>query len=93
MNMPFSDEDLQQPVSNIIDTKISPMLAKDGGAIKLLQIKDGKIYVQLQGACVGCAASGSTLKFIVEKELRVAIHPQLEIVNVPIGMEEEILNA
>jgi len=93
MNMPFSDEDLQQPVSSIIDTKISPMLAKDGGAIKLLQIKDGKIYVQLQGACVGCAASGSTLKFIVEKELRVAIHPQLEIVNVPIGMEEEILNA
>ncbi|MEA3314706.1 MAG: NifU family protein, partial [Campylobacterota bacterium] len=84
---------LQQPVSNIIDTKISPMLAKDGGAIKLLQIKNSKVYVQLQGACIGCAASGSTLKFIVEKELRVAIHPELEIVNVPIGMEEEILNA
>ena len=92
MTMPFSDEDLQQPVSNIIETKISPMLAKDGGAIQLLQIKDGKIYVQLQGACVGCAASGSTLKFIVEKELRTAIHPNLEIVNVPQGMEKEILN-
>ncbi|MEA2049203.1 MAG: NifU family protein [Campylobacterota bacterium] len=92
MNMPFSDEDLQQPVSNIIETKIAPMLAKDGGAIALLQIKDGKIYVQLQGACVGCAASGSTLKFIVEKELKAAIHPNLEIVNVPVGMENEILN-
>jgi len=92
MSMPFTDEDLQQPVSNIIETKISPMLAKDGGAIKLLQIKDGKVYVQLQGACVGCAASASTLKFIVEKELRIAIHPELEIVNVPLGMEEDILN-
>jgi Fe-S cluster biogenesis protein NfuA len=92
MSMPFTDEDLQQPVSNIIKTKITPMLAQDGGAIALLQIKDAKVYVQLQGACVGCAASGSTLKFIVEKELKTAIHPELQIINVPIGMEEEILN-
>lgn len=92
MSMPFTDEDLQQPVSNIIKDKIAPMLAKDGGAIELLQIKDAKIYVQLQGACVGCAASGSTLKFIVEKELKAAIHPELVIINVPQGMEDEILN-
>lgn len=92
MTMPFTDEDLQQPVSNIISSKIAPMLAKDGGAIELKQIKDGKVYVQLQGACVGCAASGSTLKYIVEKELRTAIHPELEIVNVPQGMEDQILN-
>ncbi|MEA3512328.1 MAG: NifU family protein [Campylobacterota bacterium] len=92
MSMPFTDEDLQAPVSNIITTKIAPMLAKDGGAIELLQIKNSKVYVQLQGACVGCAASGSTLKFIVEKELKIAIHPELEIINVPIGMEEQILN-
>ena len=92
MTMPFTDEDLQQPVGNIITNKIAPMLARDGGAIVLKQIKDGKIYVQLQGACVGCAASGSTLKFIVEKELKEAIHPDLEIINVPQGMEEQILN-
>jgi len=92
MSMPFTDEDLQAPVSNIITTKIAPMLAKDGGAISLLEIKDGNIYVQLQGACVGCAASGSTLKFIVEKELRAAIHPELAIINVPEGMEDEIIN-
>ena len=90
MSMPFTDEDLRTPVSNIIQNKIAPMLAKDGGAIVLLKINDGKIYVQLQGACVGCAASGSTLKFIVEKELKAAIHPDLEIINVPLGMEEEI---
>lgn len=92
MIMPFSDEDLHTPVSNIITNKIAPMLARDGGAIELKQIKDGKVYVQLQGACVGCAASGSTLKFIVEKELKAAIHPDLEIVNVPQGQEEQILN-
>ena len=66
------------------------MLARDGGAIQLLQIKDAKVYIQLQGACVGCSASGSTLKYIVEKELKAAIHPELEIVNVPQGMENRL---
>ena len=90
MSMPFSDDDLQEPVSNIIKTKIAPMLAQDGGAIQLLKIQDGKVYIQLQGACVGCAASSSTLKFIVEKNLKELIHPEIQIVNVLPGMENEI---
>ena len=88
--MPFSDEDLRPPVSSIVETKIAPMLARDGGAIQLLDIIDGRVFIQLQGACVGCSASGSTLKFIVEKELKSAIHPELAIVNVPQGMEDKL---
>ncbi len=86
--MPFTDEDLQDPVSSIIKNKIAPMLARDGGAIELLGIKNAKVYVQLKGACIGCSASGSTLKYVVEKELKSAIHPDLQIVNVPQGMED-----
>ena len=88
--MPFSDEDLQEPVSSIIKNKIAPMLARDGGAIELLDIKNAKVFIQLKGACVGCSASGSTLKYIVEKELKSAIHPDLEIINVPQGMENKL---
>ena len=88
--MPFSDEDLRDPVSSIIKNKISPMLARDGGAIELLDIRNAKVFVQLKGACVGCSASGSTLKYIVEKELKAAIHPEIEIVNVPEGMENKL---
>jgi len=88
--MPFSDEDLLPPVKNIIDTKVSPMMARDGGAIELLAVKDGRIFVQLKGACVGCGASSGTLKYVVEKELQEAIHPELIIVNVPIGMEDKL---
>ena len=84
---PFTDEDLQEPVNNIIEKKISPMLARDGGAIGLLDIKNAKVYIQLKGACVGCSSSGSTLKYVVEKELKSAIHPDLKIINVPIGKE------
>ncbi len=88
--MPFSDEDLLPPVKNIIDTKVGPMVARDGGHIELLSIKQGRVFVQLQGACVGCGSSGTTLKFVVEKELQEAIHPELVIVNVPIGMEDKL---
>jgi Fe-S cluster biogenesis protein NfuA len=90
MGMPFTDEDLQQPVSNIIETKIAPMVAKDGGAIKLLQIKNGKVYVQLLGACVGCSSSGTTLKYVVEKNLKEFIHPEIAIQNVPVGLEDKL---
>lgn len=88
--IPFSDEDLLPPVQNLIDTKIGPMVAQDGGEIVLIDVIDGKIYVQLRGACVGCASSGTTLKYVVEKEIRTFIHPELEIVNVPIGMEDKL---
>ena len=88
--MPFSDEDLLPPVKNIIETKVAPMMARDGGDIELLAIKDGRVFVQLKGACVGCAASSGTLKFVVEKELQEAIHPELIIINVPIGMEDKL---
>lgn len=88
--LPFSDEDLRPPVTSIVDSKIAPMLARDGGAIELLDIIDGRVFIQLKGACVGCSASGSTLKFIVEKELKAAIHPELQIVNVPAGMENNL---
>ena len=84
--IPFSDEELLPVVEKSLE-KVAPMLALDGGGIKLLKIKDGKIYVQLGGACVGCAASGQTLKFGIEKQIRADIHPELVVVNIAPGME------
>ncbi|MGM0623701.1 MAG: NifU family protein [Campylobacterota bacterium] len=81
--IPFSDEELKEPVQKCID-KVRPSIALDGGDIKLIDIKDGKVYVQLLGACVGCASSGTTLKYGVERQLRTDIHPELEVVNVPV---------
>lgn len=85
--IPFSDEDLEPAVRNVIE-KIRPSLALDGGDIAFLGVKNGKVYVQLQGACIGCASSGNTLKYGVERQLRMDIHPEIEVVNVPIGMED-----
>ncbi len=87
--IPFTDEELLAPVTAVID-KVRPSIALDGGDIKLISIKNGAAYVQLSGACVGCASSGSTLKYGVERQLRMDIHQELTVVNVPIGMEDKI---
>jgi len=89
--IPFTDEELMQPVSAVID-KVRPSLALDGGDIQFLTVKNSVVYVQLQGACVGCGSSGTTLKYGVERQLRMDIHPELTVVNVPHGMENQIDN-
>jgi len=87
--IPFTDEELLSPVKSVID-KVRPSLALDGGDIDFVGVKNGAVYVQLKGACVGCASSGSTLKYGVERQLRMDIHPELTVINVPDGMENDI---
>lgn len=89
--IPFSDEELMMPVRNVID-KVRPSLALDGGDISFITVKNSIVYVQLKGACIGCSSSGSTLKYGVERQLRMDIHPDISVVNVPIGMENDIDN-
>jgi len=87
--IPFSDEELIEPVKHVID-KVRPSLALDGGDIDFISVKEGVVYVQLKGACVGCGSSGDTLKYGVERQLRMEIHPELCVSNVPFGMENEL---
>lgn len=87
--IPFSDEELIKPVQ-ICLSKIVPMLENDGGGMEFLGIKNGKVYLRLTGACHGCPSSAQTLKFGIERELRMEIHPEIEVVNVKQGEEFEL---
>ena len=87
--IPFTDEELIAPVKSVIE-KVRPSLALDGGDIEFITVKNGVVYVQLRGACVGCSSSPNTLKYGVERQLRMDIHPELTVVNVPMGMENDI---
>ena len=89
--LPFTDEELLEPVKAVIE-KVRPSLALDGGDISFVTVKNGSVYVQLKGACIGCASSGTTLKYGVERQLRMDIHPEITVVNVPVGMENDIDN-
>jgi Fe-S cluster biogenesis protein NfuA len=87
--IPFTDEELLPAVANVIE-KVRPSIKLDGGDIQLVDIKDGRVYVQLQGACVGCASSGTTLKYGVERQMRTLIHPEIVVINVPAGWEDKL---
>ncbi|MDQ1337440.1 MAG: hypothetical protein QG617_407 [Campylobacterota bacterium] len=89
--IPFTDEELMNPVRSVID-KVRPSLALDGGDINFITVRNSKVYIQLRGACIGCASSGTTLKYGVERQLKMDIHPELTVINVPIGMENDIDN-
>ena len=55
-------DDLEQKIVKILDEKIRPAVARDGGDIKFKEFKDGVVKVQLQGSCSGCSSSTMTLK-------------------------------
>ena len=55
-------KDIEKKIVKILDEKIRPAVAKDGGDIKFKEFKDGIVKVQLQGSCSGCPSSTMTLK-------------------------------
>ena len=55
-------DEIEQKIVKILDQKIRPAVAKDGGDIKFKEFKDGVVKVQLQGSCSGCPSSTMTLK-------------------------------
>lgn len=87
--LPFTDEELRPVVTSMLD-KARVWIKQDGGDVTLLDIKNGTVFVQLQGACVGCGSSGTTIKFGLEKEMRTFIHPEITVINVPHGMEDKL---
>jgi len=54
--------EIEIKIIKILDTKIRPAVAKDGGDIKFKEFKDGIVKVELQGSCSGCPSSTMTLK-------------------------------
>jgi len=54
--------EIEKKIVQILDQKIRPAVAKDGGDIRFKEFKDGIVKVQLQGSCSGCPSSTMTLK-------------------------------
>ena len=55
-------KEIEKKIIKILDQKIRPAVAKDGGDIKFKEFKNGVVKVQLQGSCSGCPSSKLTLK-------------------------------
>ena len=56
------NDDVVKQIEEILESKVKPAVAKDGGNIKFVSFKDGVVKVELQGSCSGCPSSLMTLK-------------------------------
>lgn len=65
-----ADADIVDQIRDLIDTRIRPAVANDGGDIVYRGFDKGKVYLQMQGACAGCPSSTATLKQGIEQLLK-----------------------
>ena len=61
---------MSQKIKDIIDSKVRPAVAKDGGDIIFMNYKNGVVFLKLKGACSGCPSSTATLKQGIENLLQ-----------------------
>ncbi len=62
--------EIEKKIIHVLETKVKPAVARDGGDIKFVEFKDGIVKVKLQGSCSGCPSSTITLKQGVQNLLK-----------------------
>ena len=64
------DSEIVVQIKELLDTKVRPAVAMDGGDITFSDFKDGIVFLHMQGACSGCPSSTATLKTGIENMLK-----------------------
>ena len=65
-----SNDDIIKQIKELLDTRIRPAVAMDGGDIVFQNFEKGVVYLNMQGACAGCPSSTATLKAGIENMLK-----------------------
>lgn len=73
------DAEIVAQIKELIDTRVRPAVANDGGDIVYRGFDQGKVYLQMQGACSGCPSSSATLKNGIEQLLRYYVPEVTEV--------------
>ncbi len=73
----MADATFTEKINAVLEEKIAPALAMDGGHCELVEIKEKTIYLRLGGACSGCPSSTITLKSGIERILRTDVDPEI----------------
>ena len=64
------DDEIVAQIKDLLDTRVRPAVAQDGGDIIFHSFEDGVVYLHMQGSCSGCPSSTATLKAGIENMLR-----------------------
>jgi Fe-S cluster biogenesis protein NfuA len=77
---PAEEEDeIVTQIKELLDTRIRPAVAQDGGDIVFHSYEDGVVYLHMQGSCSGCPSSTATLKMGIENLLRHYVPEVVEV--------------
>ena len=79
---PLSPFQFAKKIEKMLVDFIRPLLRKDGGDLELVDIKETTVYVELRGACAGCAGAGQTLKHLIERTLKEQIDERIRVIQV-----------
>ena len=74
-----ADADVVAQINELLETRVRPAVAGDGGDIAYRGFKDGVVYLTLQGACAGCPSSTATLKQGIEGLLKHYVPEVVEV--------------
>jgi len=78
-NVSEEDSEVVAQIKELLDTRVRPAVAQDGGDIVFQSFEDGVVFLTMQGACAGCPSSTATLKMGIENMLRHYIPEVLEV--------------
>ena len=73
------NSEIVQQIIELIDTRVRPAVAQDGGDIVFRNFKDGVVTLHMQGSCSGCPSSTATLKMGIENMLKHYIPEVIEV--------------
>jgi len=74
-----ADDDVVTQIKELLETRVRPAVAMDGGDITFEDFEDGVVYLHMQGSCSGCPSSTATLKAGIENMLRHYIPEVVEV--------------
>lgn len=76
------DSDVVKQIKELLETRVRPAVANDGGDIVFRRFEDGVVYLHMQGACSGCPSSTATLKHGIQNMLRYYVPEVQDVVAV-----------
>jgi Fe-S cluster biogenesis protein NfuA len=73
------DDEIVAQIKDLLETRVRPAVAQDGGDIVFQDFKDGVVYLHMQGSCSGCPSSTATLKMGIENLLKHYVPEVVEV--------------
>ena len=74
-----ADEEIVTTIKDLIETRVRPAVANDGGDITFKGFKEGIVYLHMKGACSGCPSSTATLRHGIQNLLKHYVPEVVEV--------------